>query len=192
MGIAESSGVVFTTFQLRGAAYQWWREYELGNPAEAASLTWTQFSDIFLREYVPQSFRDAWRAEFEQLRQGSMTVSEYAVRFNDLAGHAPALVAIVKEWVRRFIDGLNPSIRFSMARELEMDIAYQQVVGISRRWEGMLTRERAERESKRSRESSTYSGTHAPATAHHGRVYVSRPIHSELPASSSIPATPRP
>ncbi|XP_070032865.1 uncharacterized protein [Nicotiana tomentosiformis] len=103
MGVAESSGVFFTTFQLRGAAYQWWRAYELGSPAEAASLTWTQFSDMFLREYVPLSLKDAWCAEFEQLRQGAMIVSEYAVCFSDLARYASALVTTVRERVRRFI-----------------------------------------------------------------------------------------
>ena len=79
MGIVDSSGVSFTAFQFRGAAYQWWRAYELDSLVEAASLTWTQFSDMFLREYVPQSLRDAWCVEFEKLRQGSMTVSEYVV-----------------------------------------------------------------------------------------------------------------
>ncbi|XP_070041292.1 uncharacterized protein [Nicotiana tomentosiformis] len=105
---------------------------------------------MFLREYVPQSVRDVWSTEFEQLRQGAMTVSEYAVCFNDLAKHSPALVATVRERVRRFIERLNPSIRFSIARELEMDIAYEQVVGIARRLGGMLTQEREEREAKRS------------------------------------------
>ncbi|XP_070049955.1 uncharacterized protein [Nicotiana tomentosiformis] len=31
---------------------------------------------MFLREFVPESLKDAWRTEFEQLRQDSMTVSE--------------------------------------------------------------------------------------------------------------------
>ncbi|XP_070055407.1 uncharacterized protein [Nicotiana tomentosiformis] len=124
MGMVETSGVSITAFQLRGAAYQWWRAYELTSTDEAASLTWSQFSEMFLREYVPQSLRDAWRLEFEQLRQGSMTVSEYVVHFSGLARHALALVATVKERVCRFIEGLHPSIRTSMARELEMDITY--------------------------------------------------------------------
>ncbi|XP_070036171.1 uncharacterized protein [Nicotiana tomentosiformis] len=124
MGVAWSSVVSFTAFQLRGASYQGWRAYELGSPAEAASLTWTQFSDMFLREYVPQSLRDAWHMEFEQLRQGAMTVSEYAVCFSDLARYAPALVAIFRERVSRFIEGLLYSIRLSMAWELEIDISY--------------------------------------------------------------------
>ncbi|XP_070054134.1 uncharacterized protein [Nicotiana tomentosiformis] len=124
MGIVETSGVSFSAFHLRGAAYQWWRAYELSSPDEAASLTWTQFSEMFLHEYIPQGLIDAWRAELEQLRQGSMTVSEYTVCFSGLARHAPALVATVKERVCRFIEGLHPSIRTSMARELEMDITY--------------------------------------------------------------------
>ena len=121
-----------------------------------------------------------------------MIVSEYAVRFSDLARHAPALVATVREQVRQFIEGLNPSIRFSMARELEMDIAYQQEVGIAKGLEGMLTRDREEREAKRSRESGTYSGTRSPVLTHYGRGYMGLHVHSALPATSSAPATTRP
>ncbi|XP_070026361.1 uncharacterized protein [Nicotiana sylvestris] len=121
-----------------------------------------------------------------------MTVSQYAIPLSDLSRHAPALVATVRERVHRFIEGLNPNVRFSIARELEMDIAYHQVVGIARRLEGMLTWEREEREAKRPRESSIYSGTRALVAARYGRGYVIRPVHSALLASSSILATPRP
>ncbi|XP_070031774.1 uncharacterized protein [Nicotiana tomentosiformis] len=164
----------------------------IDSQAEAASLIWTQFSDIFLTEYVPQSLRDVWRAEFEQLRRGSMTVSEYAVWFSDLSRHAPALVTTVRERVRRFIEGLLPSIRFSMARELEMDITYQQVVVIARRLEGMRTQEREEREAKRPQDSRTYNSSCSPATARQGRGYMGRSVHSALPATSSALTTTRP
>ncbi|XP_070057880.1 uncharacterized protein [Nicotiana tomentosiformis] len=113
-----------------------------------------------------------------------MTVSEYAVRFSDLSRHEPALVATVRERVRRYIEGLHPSIIFSMDRELEMDITYKQVVSIARRLEGIRTREREMREAKRPRDSGIYNSSRAPATTRHGRGYVSRPIHSALPASS--------
>ncbi|XP_070047181.1 uncharacterized protein [Nicotiana tomentosiformis] len=191
MCIVETSGVSFTSFQLRGAAYQWWCAYELSSLDEAASLTWTQFSDMFLHEYVPQSFRDSWHVEFEQLRQGAMTGSEYAVHFSELDRHASPLVATVRDRVRRFIEGLHPSIRTSMARELEMDITYQQAVSLAKRVEGMFSREREEREAKRSRETDHYSGSCAPA-ARHGRGFVNRPIHSAPPAASGVPAPPSP
>ncbi|XP_070035425.1 uncharacterized protein [Nicotiana tomentosiformis] len=161
MGIVESSRVGFTTFQLKGAAYQWWRAYELGSPIEAASLTWTQFSDMFLRKFVSLESQKS-------------------------------LVATVRERVRRFIEGLNPGIRFNIAQELEMDIAYQQVVEIAMRLEGMWAREREEREAKRPRDSITYSGARAPVAAHQSRGYVSRLVHSALLASSGILATPTP
>ncbi|XP_070022332.1 uncharacterized protein [Nicotiana sylvestris] len=184
MGISGSSEVSFTTLQLPGAAYEWWCTYELNSLDKAASLTWTQFSDLFLREYVPQSLRDAWRTEFEHLHQGVMTVSEYVVRYTSLAIHAPTLISTVCERVRWYIEGLIPSIRSSMARELVMDIYYQQVVSISRRIEGMHAREREEREAKRSRESGHFSGVRASATGRHGRGYMSHPIHSALRAAS--------
>ncbi|XP_070054055.1 uncharacterized protein [Nicotiana tomentosiformis] len=137
MGIVETSRVTFTTFQLKGSTYQWRRTYELGSPADAASLSWTQFLEMFLREFVPQTLRDARHAEFEQLHQGTMSMSEYVVRFIDLSRHAHVLVFTVRERVRKFIEGLCHDIRFSMARELEMDVPFQQVVEIARRLEGM-------------------------------------------------------
>ncbi|XP_070031662.1 uncharacterized protein [Nicotiana tomentosiformis] len=71
------------------------------------------------------------------MRQGAMTVSEYAICFSELARHAPALVATVRERVCRFIGGLHPSIRTSKARELEIDITFQHAVSIARRVEGL-------------------------------------------------------
>ncbi|XP_070040136.1 uncharacterized protein [Nicotiana tomentosiformis] len=51
--------------------------------------------------------------------------------------------------------------------------------------------ERKERDTKRPRDSGTYSGSPAPVATCHGRGYVSSPVHSALSASSGIPATPR-
>ncbi|XP_070043168.1 uncharacterized protein [Nicotiana tomentosiformis] len=68
-----------------------------------------------------------------------------------------------------------------MARDQEIDIAYQQVVSIARRLEGMRIRER---EAKRPQDFGTYNNSPALAAAHRGRGYVARPIHSALPDSS--------
>ena len=68
-----------------------------------------------------------------------------------------------------------------------MDIAYQQVVEIARILEVMWARER---EAKSSRDSGTYSGVCVPVAARHIRGYMSHPVHSALPTSSGIPATP--
>lgn len=80
---------------------------------------------MFLREYIPQRHIDALRTEFEQSRLGTITISENVCCFSDMHIYAPALVSTVRERVRRFIEGLHPSVRTSMAREIEMDILYQ-------------------------------------------------------------------
>ncbi|XP_070054189.1 uncharacterized protein [Nicotiana tomentosiformis] len=117
-----------------------------------------------------------------------MSVSEYAVTFNDLSRHAPTLVSTVRERICRFIEGLNDGIRFNMAREFEIDTPYQQVVEMAQRLEGIQGREREDREAKRPRGTGGFSGGHAIVTARHGRCYVSRPVHSALPASSDYHA----
>ncbi|XP_070044896.1 uncharacterized protein [Nicotiana tomentosiformis] len=153
MGIVEVSRVSFTTFQLSGAAYQGWQIYEEGRPADATLLTLDQFSEMFLKGFVPQTLRDAWRTEFEWLCQGTMTVSEYAIRFGELARHAPILVPTIRERVHRFIEGLDYDIKICMARELQTDAPFQQVVEIARKIEGVLGEKRESKEAKKFRRS---------------------------------------
>ncbi|XP_070042551.1 uncharacterized protein [Nicotiana tomentosiformis] len=66
-----------------------------------------------------------------------MTVSKYAVWFNELSRYEPALVSTIRKRIRQFIEGLCPGIRFRIARELETDIPYQQGVEIAQRLEGI-------------------------------------------------------
>lgn len=87
-GILETSGVSFTTFQFSGSALRWWETYERRRPVGAAPLTWHQFSVVFLEMFVPQSRREEMRRQFEQLRQGDMSVTRYVMRFSELARHA--------------------------------------------------------------------------------------------------------
>ncbi|XP_070042810.1 uncharacterized protein [Nicotiana tomentosiformis] len=135
MGVVELSGVDLTTFQLTGMTYRWWQTYDASRSAGATPLTWSQFSDLFLREFILQTGRDELCSEFEQLRQCGMTMSEYAMRFTELSRHATTLVSTDRERVRRFIEGLTYNLRFGMAHELETETPFHQVVEIARRLE---------------------------------------------------------
>nr|XP_009770328.1 PREDICTED: uncharacterized protein LOC104221044 [Nicotiana sylvestris] len=104
---------------------------------------------MFLREFVPQTHQNECHAEFEQLGQGTMTVLEYAIRFSELSRHAPTLVPIVKERVRRFIEGISYDLKFCMARELQTDTPFQQVVDISRMLECIRGDEKEAKDTKR-------------------------------------------
>ncbi|XP_070041043.1 uncharacterized protein [Nicotiana tomentosiformis] len=87
-GILETSGVSFTTFQFSGDAFSWWEAYERRRLDVATPFTWKEFSILFLEKFVPQSHREELRRQFEQLYQGDMSVTEYEMRFYELACHA--------------------------------------------------------------------------------------------------------
>nr|XP_033516007.1 uncharacterized protein LOC117280399 [Nicotiana tomentosiformis] len=64
-----------------------------------------------------------------------MTVNQYEMRFMDLARHAVWLVPTKIEMIRRFNDGLNYGLRYSLVWEAELDVRFHQVVEIVRRLE---------------------------------------------------------
>ncbi|XP_070056718.1 uncharacterized protein [Nicotiana tomentosiformis] len=139
---------------------------------------------MFLREFVPQTLRDSWRAEFEQLRQGTMSVSEYAVRFSDLSRHTSTLVSTVREQVRRFIEGISHDIWFCMARDSESNAPFQQVVEIARQLEGMRDhkredmrdQERVDREAKRPRRPGGHTNPYFGGRVQHGKGFMGHPV----------------
>nr|XP_009763500.1 PREDICTED: uncharacterized protein LOC104215412 [Nicotiana sylvestris] len=87
-----------------------------------------------------------------------MTVSEYAIRFSELARHAPTLVTTFKERFYKFIEGLDYDIKISMARELQTNTPFQQVVEVARRIEGVLGEEKESKVTKTSRSSGGFGG----------------------------------
>ncbi|XP_070031979.1 uncharacterized protein [Nicotiana tomentosiformis] len=133
LGIVETIGVDFVVFQMTGSTKRWWQDYVLNRPAGSPSLTWDQFSQLFLEKIIPFTLREVYRRQFERLQQGSMAVTQYETRFVDLACHAVILLLIERGRVRRFIDGLTLSIRLQMAKETEDDISFSRVVEITRR-----------------------------------------------------------
>ncbi|XP_070036823.1 uncharacterized protein [Nicotiana tomentosiformis] len=91
-GILETSGVSFTTFQFSRAAFRWWEACERRKPVGAVPLTWQEFSILFLEKFVLQSRREELCRQFEQLRQDGISVTQYEMRYSELAHHAVWLV----------------------------------------------------------------------------------------------------
>ncbi|XP_028071220.1 uncharacterized protein LOC114273619, partial [Camellia sinensis] len=70
-------------------------------------MTWAQFNDIFYDKYFPQYFRDRKVSEFQELKQGRMSVVEYEAKFTELAIFALHMVNIDYKKARKFEGGLN-------------------------------------------------------------------------------------
>ncbi|XP_070046576.1 uncharacterized protein [Nicotiana tomentosiformis] len=122
-------------------------------------LLWHEFSILFLEKFIPQTCKEELRRDFEQLCQGDMTMTQYEMRFADLARHAIWLVPTKRERIKRFIDGLNYGLCYSLAREVEMYARFDQVFKIAKCLELVHRLEREEREVKMTRGSGGFSGT---------------------------------
>ncbi|XP_028057995.1 uncharacterized protein LOC114261875 [Camellia sinensis] len=70
-------------------------------------MTWAQLKEAFFEKYFSQCVRDRQVTEFEQLKQGTMSVVKYESKFTELARYAPHMVDTNYRKARKFESGLN-------------------------------------------------------------------------------------
>ncbi|XP_060182350.1 uncharacterized protein LOC132612017 [Lycium barbarum] len=107
LGLKETHGVEFTTFLFSGSAESWWISIRRGGQVGLPPITWSEFLALFKDRFIPLRKQDDMRRQFNNLRQGTMTVTEYEAKFTDLSRYVPYLVEDPREKVRRFVDGLE-------------------------------------------------------------------------------------
>ena len=100
----------FAVSLLQGDAYDWW-EIVPGATVRPSVLTYADFIREFRDRYMPELYRDEKQRELLTLKQRTMTVAEYEVRFTQLSHYAPIMVATDRDRYRRFEEGLNYEIR---------------------------------------------------------------------------------
>ena len=109
---SDATRIKVAAFQLKGEAQVWWNWAKTSRDLEA--MTWTEFQELFMGKYFPDTARHAKAQEFLELKQGTMTVMDYVARFTELARFADDYVATNMAMVRRFENGLKLSIRGSI------------------------------------------------------------------------------
>lgn len=72
--------------------------------------------------------RLAKACEFEILKQGSLTVQEYDIKFNRLALFAPFVLLDERDKIRRFILGLRPSLCQLVGLQIETYPTFEAMV----------------------------------------------------------------
>ncbi|XP_070045590.1 uncharacterized protein [Nicotiana tomentosiformis] len=102
-------------------------------------------------------------------------MTQYEIRFADLARHAIWLVPTKRERIKRFIDDLNYGLRYSLAREAETGVGFDQIVEIARRLEQVRRLEREDWEGKMPNGSGCFSGTSYGGQSHRNRGHPYRP-----------------
>ncbi|XP_058202882.1 uncharacterized protein LOC131317341 [Rhododendron vialii] len=110
LGITQDRDrVALATYQLKGEACYWWDPMEATHAI--ATMTFAEFETLFLDKYFPTPLPLAKEQEFLNLKQGTMTVTQYAAKFEELSRYALVTIATEDKKARRFEWGLTTARR---------------------------------------------------------------------------------
>jgi hypothetical protein len=98
--------------QLEGPAADWWDSYVEAHE-EPKSINWQEFKNSFRSHHVPLGVMKLKKG-FEDLKQGSMSVSEYVTRFTQLSCYAPYNMDTNEKKQDWFLNGLNDSLAYAL------------------------------------------------------------------------------
>jgi hypothetical protein len=105
--------VLFASHQLVGPAVDWWDAYVEAHE-EPEAINWQEFKNSFRSHHVPLGVMKLKKKEFEDLKQGSMTVSEYVTQFTQLSHYAPDNVDTDEKKQDWFLNGLNDALAYAL------------------------------------------------------------------------------
>ncbi|KAA0067850.1 uncharacterized protein E6C27_scaffold2484G00600 [Cucumis melo var. makuwa] len=92
MNCPEERKARLATFLLQKEAEGRWKSI-LARRSDACTLDWQTFRGIFEDKYYPSTYCEAKRDEFLGLKQGSLLVDEYEMKYTELSRYANVIVA---------------------------------------------------------------------------------------------------
>ncbi|XP_045802292.1 uncharacterized protein LOC123895860 [Trifolium pratense] len=113
MEATDAQKVMMATHRLTDEADFWWDNTRERMIAVGTLMTWNNFKNEFLAKYFPADAMTKKEIEFLKLEQGSMTVAEYARKFEELSRFCPHINAVGAEGSKcvKFEGGLRPEIK---------------------------------------------------------------------------------
>jgi len=109
MECPERFKVHLATYQFKREVEFWWGTVKpaVGEPV----LTWNQLKALMDAQYYPRDVRTVKEREFLCLKQGEISVMEYAAKFNELSRFVPNHVVTEEMRMNHFELGLKGEIR---------------------------------------------------------------------------------
>jgi hypothetical protein len=105
--------VLFASHQLEGPTANWWDTY-IEAHEEPESINWQKFKNSFRSHHVLLGVMKLKKKEFEDLKQGLMTVSEYVTHFTQLSRYAPDNVDTNEKKQDWFLNDLNDGLAYAL------------------------------------------------------------------------------
>ena len=144
----QKQKVSLSAYMFRGIALQWWNSVKTVIQADTVTEenAWKTFTEEFMDKFIPKYVKDQWKKDFQNLKQGDMSVQQYEQQFIRLAKYAPTLITPEEEKIRRFLDGLSVDI-YMMIGDNQRPL-FQDVVKSAYWVEGALKKRAMERHAK--------------------------------------------
>ena len=94
-------------------AKYWWENTRQCLETKGQDVTWDVFKRVFLEKYFLEDVRNKKEMEFLELKQGNMTVAEYAAKFEELVRYFPHYQGRDGESSKcvKFLNGLRPEVK---------------------------------------------------------------------------------
>ena len=106
MDVGACEKAELAAYQLKGVAQIWFDQWK-GEKGNGYVVLWEEFKLAFLNRFFPLELREAKLVEFMNLKQGAMSVREYALKFVQLSKYAPHLVADSRSRMNKFVMGVS-------------------------------------------------------------------------------------
>jgi hypothetical protein len=103
---------MLVSHQLSGPTANWSDAYVEAHE-EPESINCPEFRADFRAHHVPQGVIKL-KKEFQDLKQGSMSVNEYVTKFTQLSHYAPHEVKTDEKKQECFLNGLNDSLAYAL------------------------------------------------------------------------------
>jgi hypothetical protein len=104
--VTDEQRVRFAAQQLLGSASAWWDTFNAMQQVDHW-VTWQEFTTAFREYFIPVGVLNRKLSEFLDLKQGSLSMMEYANKFNHLAQYAGTHVDTDEKKRDRFYRGLS-------------------------------------------------------------------------------------
>jgi hypothetical protein len=104
--------VLLASHQFSSPVADWWDAYVEAH-AEPESINWPEFRAAFHTHHIPQGVIKL-KKEFQDLKQGFISVNEYVTKFTQLSCYAPHEVDIDEKKHECFLNGLNDGLAYAL------------------------------------------------------------------------------
>jgi hypothetical protein len=105
--------VLLASHLFSGPVADWWDAYVEAHE-EPESINWPEFSGAFRAHHVPQGVIKLKMKEFQNLKQGSMSMNEYVTKFTQLSRYAPHEVNTDEKKQECFLNCLNDRLAYAL------------------------------------------------------------------------------